>query len=136
MTPIKLRRLQDVAVKGNFTINCETSDEIHMLHDFFWTEKSAIKFKDIQHVPTKMPVDKIIHEDKCTTVYTMGLKNDPNRKFVIKFETLAELLKLRELFRVRSSKFDMYLIKKRGYNMFTTDFYKQCENTDIQRVRK
>ena len=132
MTPIKLRRLQDVAVKGNFTINCEDNLQFIMLQQFFCISSDNIRFKNVHKIPTYI----------CSLIPShfpfvpVMISGDTRTKFIIRYETLAELLKLRELFRVRSSKFDMYLIKKRGYNMLTTDFYKLCENTDIQRVRK
>lgn len=120
---IKLKRLQDIIVKGNFSINCDNNDEIIMLHQFFFTLNNYIKFKDISSISNKENIN--INEI-----------NTDIKTFIIKYESLAELLKLREIFRIRASKFDMALIKKRKYNMFTDDFYILCENTNIQKIRK
>jgi hypothetical protein len=67
-----------------------------------------------------------------------GLFSNPNRRYryIIKYESLNELLKLREIFNIRANKFDMYLIKKRGYDMFTTDFYQRCADMTIYKVKK
>lgn len=118
---IKLQRLKDVTIKGNFTIKCTKSCEIFRLHDFFKSYKNNIKFKDIKNVPSQPNIDVRISLDE---------------QFIIKYESLAELLKLREICQIRANKFDMKLIEKRGYDPFTPEFYKSCENTDIVKVRK
>lgn len=104
---LKLRRLQQVAVKGNFTINCDTNEECHQIQRFFCTTKSYIKFKDLKNGNREKDFEY----------------NNFNKKFIIKYENLQELLKLREIFNTRASKFDMYLIKKRGYNPFVESFF-------------
>lgn len=135
---IKLQRLQDAVVKGNFTIKCDTSEQIHMLHDFFWTFKPYIRFKDITMALQKKKDNVVLNSNGTygCKIITMGIVGDTNRRFIIKYENLEQLLKLREIFKIRANKFDMKLIEKRGYNMFTVDFYKACENTDILKVRK
>jgi hypothetical protein len=119
---IKLKRLQDIIVKGNFSINCDNNDEVTMLHNFFFTLNNYIKFKDISNISKE-------------NINVVEIDTN-NKTFIIKYESLAELLKLREIFRIRASKFDMRLIKKRKYNMFTDEFYTLCENTNIQKIRK
>ena len=125
---ITIKRLKDAQVKGNFTIKCENSEQIHMLHDFFWTLKPFIKFKDIKNV--------VQEKNNRNVLITCGLLSDPNRKYIIKYESLNELLKLREIFNIRANKFDMYLIKKRGYDMFTPNFYQLCADMTIYKVKK
>ena len=44
---IKLKRLQDIIVKGNFSINCDNNDEIIMLHQCFFTLNNYIKFEQV-----------------------------------------------------------------------------------------
>ncbi len=131
---IKLRRLKDVKIKGNFTINCDTNDEFIKLQIFFCASGDYIKFKNISK--SKTYLDQLAQNYINIPFFPLYICGDTRTKFIIKYESLEELLKLREIFRVRSGKFDMYLIKKRGYDMFTNDFYKACENTDILKVRK
>jgi hypothetical protein len=121
---IKIRRLKDAPVKGNFTINCENEKEFYNVKQFFNTTKDYIKFRDIKEcitpymdTPTYLLVENIL-------------------KFTIKYESLNELLKLREVFNIRANKFDMYLINKRGYNPFTPDFYTRCADPVIYKVKK
>lgn len=135
---ITIKRLKDAQVKGNFTIKCENSEQIHMLHDFFWTLKPFIKFKDIKNVPQEKSNNRVQNANGtwgCILI-TCGLFGDPNRKYIIKYESLNELLKLREVFNIRANKFDMYLIKKRGYDMFTPNFYQLCADMTIYKVKK
>jgi hypothetical protein len=121
---IELRRLKDVKVKGNFTINCENVQQLLFLHKWFRTTKGQIKFKDI----TNKNLPPLNHMSYMFT-------SNPYR-YIIKYESLNELLKLREIFNVRASKFDMELIKKRNYNPFTEDFYSRCADMTIYKVKK
>lgn len=114
---ITVRRLNDISVKGNFTIHCETEADAILIRSVFKTTGDNIRFKDIKDNPE---VDSS----------TLPL----NMKFFIRFESLNELLKLRETFRARGSKFDMYLIRKRKYNPFENDFYKHCADPVVHKV--
>ena len=121
---ITLRRLKDVAVKGNFSINCDSVEDFLSLRMFFNTNKDYISFKDIRNV-----------QSSSYSSNWAGGKPNTSCKFIIKYDTLNELLKLREIFRTRAGKFDMRLIKKRGYDPFTPDFYVETTKP-VGKVRK
>ena len=91
---------------------------------FFDTKKDYISFKDIRNVQSS----------SYSSNWTGG-KPNTFCKFFIKYNTLNELLKLREIFRTRAGKFDMRLIKKREYNPFTPDFYLETTKP-VGKVRK
>lgn len=113
LKPIVLRRLQDVDAGGNFTIHCDSVEDFLFVRSFFNTSSNNIAFKNIK---PKTPNDPFLKRgDKDS--FHQGLR------FFIKYENLNELLKLREIFNTRGGKFDMYLIKKRGYNPFDEMFF-------------
>lgn len=129
---LKLTRLKQVPIKGNFTINCEDNLQFIMVQKFFCTSGEYIRFKNIHKI-----LEFLCKKDTVLFPYIpLMVCGDKRTKFIIKYETLEELLKIREIFRVRSGRFDMELIKKRDYDPFTDDFYKLCENTNIEKVRK
>lgn len=127
ISPIKLKRLKDAEVKGSFAIISDSVEDFLFLRLFFDTEKNYIWFKDIKKVDTKT---RSLKEAEYSQKAAMDCK------FYIKYESLIELLKLREVFNIRANKFDMYLIKKRGYDMFKPDFYSRCADMTIYKVKK
>ena len=121
---ITLKRLKDAQVKGSFAIICDSVEDFLFLRLFFNSDKNYIKFKDIKAVDT-------------TAKSLKPAKNYNNDcKFYIKYESLIELLKLREIFNIRANKFDMYLIQKRKYNPFTDDFYIKTADKTIYKIKK
>lgn len=126
---LKLTRLQDNQVKGSFALNCETNEQFIRLQTFFITSNDFVKFKSIPAIGEFKQKQWISH------IYTPLLVcGDKRLKFLIKYESLNELLKLREIFKARGNKFDMYLIKKRGYDMFTPEFFEKCADKTIYKV--
>ena len=116
---IKLRRLMEVDPSGNFSVNCDTSEQFQSVQRFFNTNKDKLDFKELceeRPEPT-------------------NLEPSSFPKFTIHYNNLHELLKLREIFRIRASKFDMYLIEKRGYNPFNEKFA-EIYYAPIVKVRK
>ena len=142
---IQLRRLKDVAVKGNFTINCHDEAMYMDVLGFLYNPKASqvIRFKDIPEIGR---FQKQLKEDQERSLRETGwplltlgyayVRCRPPFRFIIKYESLNELLKLREIFNIRASKFDTYLIEKRGYNPFTEDFFDRCADKTIYKVKK
>jgi hypothetical protein len=151
---ITLRRLQEVNVKGSFSINCHNEEMYSHVLDFFYNPKATkvLRFKDI---PALEAFHKRLEEDSKMNAFInkyvdpmkrvifpvitrsyADVRAFPPFKFTIKYETLNELLKLREIFNIRANKFDTYLIEKRGYNPFTADFYSKCADKTIYKVKK
>ena len=141
---IPLNRLKDVQIKGNFTINCHDEAMYSKVLTFFYNPKATtkLKFKDI-------PALELFHEqldrDNKESMEKTGLPLLTRAyivagvapfKFIIKYESLHELLKLREIFGTRAGKFDTYLIEKRGYDPFDDKFYARCAETTINKVMK
>jgi len=147
---IQLRRLQEVAVKGNFTINCDTLEQkvrvMRFFDTFLYTRKNHdyVYFKDIKNIIPENGRDGA--DETCVdidaSVFLEIVDSQPKpkkkitHKFFIKYESLTELLKLREIFNIRAGKFDIHLIKKRGYNPFTEDFYKRCADSTIYKIKR
>lgn len=123
---IILTRLQAIPVKGNFTINCDSVEDFLFLRHFFDTDKNYIHFKNIRNIKEDREFLKVGKPETHST----------DLRFFIKYESLNELLKLREIFNIRASKFDMYLIEKRKYNPFTKDFYARTADQTIYKVNK
>lgn len=125
--PITLKRLQEVPVKGNFSINCETNAEFDHLTLLFNTSNDYIYFKDVQLIGTK--------SWSCNLV-----RDETRKKFTIKYESLAELLKLRDIFKIRGAKFDTYLLEKRKMGTFDSFFsvslLEEFKNLNISKIRK
>ena len=128
---LNLRRLSDVPVKGSFALNCETNEQFIRLQTFFITSKDFVKFKDIPNIPAWKYNNP---ESKFVLYAPLFVCGDKRVKFFIKYESLNELLKLREIFNARGNKFDMYLIKKRGYDMFTPEFFEKCVSSIIKKI--
>lgn len=121
LKPIAFKRLRDTNTAGNFTIKCETNIQFIHVQGFFETSKDNIKFKDL------LEVGKIRQERLSQVPYApyfpLLISGDKRLRFVIKYENLNELLKLREIFNIRGGKFDMYLIEKRNYDPFNEMFF-------------
>ena len=114
---ITVRRLSDISVKGNFTIHCETRDDAAIIRSIFRKNSDNIRFQDIKDRPDVEFDSFPLH-----------------MKFGIKYESLNELLKLREIFRTRGGRFDMFLIRKRGYDPFGDNFYERIADPVIYKV--
>jgi len=127
---LKLRRLQEIPITGTFTINCETNEYFCLVQSLFLTSHDYIRFKDIGLIPIRQ--SRVSPSFPYIPLHICG---DKRLKFKIKYESLNELLKLREVFQVRANKFDTYLIQKRGYDPFTNDFYAKCDDPTIYKVR-
>lgn len=131
---ITIKRLKDAQVKGSFSIICDDNEQFRMIQAFFETSKDFIKFKSIPDI------GKVKEARLAQPIYSpyfpLFIVGDTRLKFLIKYESLNELLKLREVFNIRANKFDMYLIKKRGYDMFTPNFYQLCADMTIYKVKK
>lgn len=118
-----LCKLKDVPITGNFSINCETHDQYIMLQNFFHTNNQSIAFSKINQVKNQKSITK---------------ESDSSRlKFVIKYESFEELLRLRDIFMVRANKFDMYLIKKRKNGIvFDEEMLKKFSTLEISKARR
>ena len=122
---IQLRRLTEVPVTGAFALKCETPEQFKFLQSFFITFDDYVKFKDLPE----------IGKHRAGIGYPINFDANESRvKFFIKYESLNELLKLREVFNARGNKFDLYLIKKRGYNILLPDFFDKCADPKIYKV--
>ena len=131
---IKLKRLKDAQVKGSFAIICDNNNQFRHIQAFFETSKDYIRFKNIPSIGEIK--EKRLSQIIYAPYFPLFISNDKRVKFYIKYESLNELLKLREVFNIRANKFDIYLIKKRGYDMFKPDFYKRCADATIYKVKK
>jgi len=121
LKPIAFRRLNAVDSGGNFTIKCETTSQFIQLQAFFETSKEYIRFKDLSEVgKTKQ---SRLSQVPYAPYFPLMICGDKRLKFIIKYENLNELLKLREIFDIRGGKFDMYLIDKRHYNPLDEKFF-------------
>lgn len=128
---IELRRLKDVKVRGCFTLKTRKWDDIDYVVQFFqMTHQSPdkIKFKELVKL-NYVPVMGLLEPDPYPDF-------DMEWRLYIMYESLHELLKLREVFQIRANKFDMYLIEKRGYNPFDEHFFKKLRDPVIHKVRK
>jgi len=129
-----------VPVKGSFALNCENPDQFRMIQKFFETHNDFVRFKDIPSIGerkynTLARIPKVLIPLVSKLQISIGDDTIEKRvKFFIKYESLNELLKLREVFNARGNKFDMYLIKKRGYDMFTPEFFEKCADKTIYKV--
>jgi hypothetical protein len=134
---ITLRRLKDVKVKGKFTINCEYSDYFDYVRSFFQTSLDETTFRHAMLFQYNMGN---VATQYCPAPVPSLVFNGPmpvhSNRFYIHYESLHELLKLREIFRIRANKFDVYLIKKRGYNPFHEHFFDDLRDPVIHKVRK
>lgn len=130
---IKLRRLQEVPVKGNFTIYCEDHEQFIKLQTLFTTSAEYVVFRNIPEILNNKSTYV------CTFIPVYDSK-DTRTKFIIKYESLMELLKLRDIFRIRGAKFDVYLLAKRKMGEFDTFFseelLKQFKDLTISKIRK
>jgi len=117
-----LRKLQEISVAGNFTFNCDTIEEFQNLRRFFCTHANVISFNDI-HKPLSIFEPSQNHVPK-------------DLKFVVRYNSLNQLLKLRETFRARGTRFDMYLIKKRkmGDDFFDENLYDKLLDPVIYKI--
>jgi hypothetical protein len=121
-----LTRLKDMEIGGSFTINCENKEQLIMIQDFFKTKNLSIAFNKIAIVK-----DKEYEKGKSSPLKTQKYK------FVIKYNTIEELLKLRDIFEIRANKFDMSLNKKRNKKIvFNDDLLEMFLSLDISKVRK
>jgi hypothetical protein len=121
LKPIAFKRLRDTSTAGNFTIKCETNIQFIHVQGFFETSKDNIRFKDLLAVgETKA---KRLSQVPYAPYFPLLISGDKRLRFVIKYENLNELLKLREIFNIRGGKFDMYLVEKRDYNPFNEKFF-------------
>lgn len=135
---IKLRRLQEVPVKGNFTIHCENHEQFVKLQNLFLTGIDYTIFKKVPKI-YEISTDAI-YAYRSAHANDASLPLDKKTKFIIKYESLAELLKLRDIFRIRGAKFDVYLLAKRKMGEFDTffseNFLKEFLNLNISKIRK
>lgn len=131
MLDIKPIRLKDFTIKGNFTIKCQCDEHFTMVQQFFGTTKDTIQFKQLLNIN---PIESF---KNCLSVPHTPLVIDDDKitKFIIKYETIDELLKLREIFRVRASQFETRLMEKRKYNPFTNDFFSKLTEP-IEKIYK
>ena len=113
LNPISFKRLRETDVSGNFTINCDSVEDFLFVRSFFNTASNNITFKNIKRKTTDDPFLKA--GDKASFHQSL--------KFIIRYENLQQLLKLREIFNVRGQKFDTYLIDKRKYNPLDDSFF-------------
>lgn len=120
----KLIKLKDYQVKGNFTIRCHDYEHYIKVLKFFNVSdaKGFVFFRDLNNTKSK------------TFIPPVG---DPPKKlnFILKYESLNELLKLREIFGTRASQFETRLIEKRKYDPFTPDFFDKLSQPIIK-IRK
>ena len=119
--------LKSFVIKGNFTINCCSLKDYLIVRNFFPVKKDFIYFKDIAKLSEKFSPN---------LVFDIGDRKS-KLKFVIKYESMGELLKLRDIFKIRANKFDTRLIEKRKMvNIFGPDFYKEFDNLNIEKIRR
>lgn len=131
---IQLRRLKDVQVKGNFTIKCFHWKTLDNIHNFLQYDEpiphymyvAKLKFKDLQKLNPR----------PSATVSNVEPQIAKDHRCIIMYESMHELLKLREIFQIRANKFDCYLIDKRKYNPFNADFFDKLRDPVIHKVRK
>lgn len=134
---ITLRRLKDVEVKGKFTINCESSDYFDYVRSFFQTSLDQTTFRHAMLLQYNMG-NMATQYNPCPVPALVFIGPIPiqSNRFYIHYESLHELLKLREIFCIRANKFDFRLIKKRKYNPFDKEFFNKIRDPIIYKIRK
>lgn len=132
MHKLQFERLREIPIKGNFTIKSHTFDVYKFVMSFFYNRgaKQALYFKELNHLPSfQKEIEEYKQECEKSNQFFIIESFSPvwtvkdKWKFIIRYESLNELLKLREIFNVRGNGFDTRLIEKRGYNPFTPDFF-------------